>query len=91
MADPGVRGLSVVLILIGVILVLFSAVTAYRAYKVGAGTVAATSFEEALTESAGILLDVLVRIAFLGIILAAGSILISKGIDLLKADKGVEE
>jgi uncharacterized membrane protein (Fun14 family) len=41
------------------------------------------SLEETLSSSADVLLEVLVKIAFLGVALAAGSVLLSKGIGLL--------
>ncbi len=49
--------------------------------------VGGSSLEEALSGSADVLLEVLVRVAFLGVGLAAGSVLLSKGIALLHPPK----
>ncbi len=42
------------------------------------------SVEDVLGQSAGVLLEVLIKVAFLGVALAAGSVLLSKGVALLR-------
>ncbi len=49
--------------------------------------VGGSSLEEALSGSADVLLEVLIKVAFLGVGLAAGSVLLSKGIALLRPPK----
>ena len=61
-------------------------IDAYNNYKVALPE--AGSLESLLAGGAEVLLDLLVRIAFLGVALAAGSVLLARGVDLLRGGKG---
>jgi len=78
----GLIGLGVILLL----MVTFYAINAFKTYTVnveqGSGSIV-----EALTSSASVLIDLLVKVAFLGLALVAGSTLLSRGVDLLKSEK----
>ncbi|MET1101033.1 MAG: hypothetical protein ABWW69_00940 [Pyrodictiaceae archaeon] len=76
-------GLGVALLLI----VAYYAVYSFNNYTVEVES-GGNSIVEALTSSASVLIDLLVRVAFLGLALAAGSTLLSRGVDLLKSAGG---
>lgn len=79
-------GLGVALIVVGVILALVVFVEGYRAYKSYEIQVNTTTNNTAaiLNLSAQALINMLVKISFLGISLAAATVLLSKGVDLAK-------
>jgi hypothetical protein len=90
--DRGRAELAVayLMIIAGIILVLVVfrySIDAYHNYKVSLPE-ATASLEALLAGGAEVLLDLLVRIAFLGMALAAGSVLLARGVDLLKGVKG---
>ncbi len=73
------------LIGLGVLLVLVAAGVAYSEYRAAEAVIPeGASLEVVLSESTSVLLNLLIKIAFLGIVLAAGSILLGKGIALLR-------
>ncbi len=76
--------IGLALTVVGLILVLFVFGVAYHAYKVYEVEVEGGDLASVLEESAGVLVNLLIKIAFLGIALAAGSIILSKGVALLR-------
>ena len=83
-ASPNTVGYA--LVALGVILVLAAAGVAYNEYtRASAQIPEGASLEVILSSSTSILLTLLVKIAFLGLVLAAGSILLGKGISMLRA------
>ena len=76
-------GLGVALLLI----VAYYAIYSFNHYAVEVES-SGGSIVEALTSSASVLIDLLVRVAFLGLALVAGSTLLSRGVDLLRGVKG---
>jgi Na+/phosphate symporter len=77
-------GLSLVALGIILLLIVFYAgYHTYQTYKLES-KVQASDAATILNISAQILVNMLVKLAFLGVALAAGSILLSKGVDLLK-------
>lgn len=81
-------GLGVALLLI----VAYYAIYSFNHYAVKVES-SGGSIVEALTSSASVLIDLLVRVAFLGLALVAGSTLLSRGVDLLKGagSRGAEK
>jgi uncharacterized membrane protein YidH (DUF202 family) len=75
----GLIGLGVILLLI----VFYAGYQAYSTYKLESNIQSADA-ATILNISAQILVNMLVKIAFLGIALAAGSIILSKGVDLVR-------
>ncbi len=71
-------------------MVFYFGITAFRGYTVEVPSGAA-SIVEALTASAGVLIDLLVKVAFLGIALVAGSTMLSRGVDMLRGCRGGRE
>lgn len=70
---------------LGIVLILVAAGVAYNEYRAASAEIPeGASLEVILSESTSVLLTLLVKIAFLGIVLAAGSILLGKGISLLR-------
>ncbi|WP_460126134.1 hypothetical protein [Stetteria hydrogenophila] len=59
-------------------------IDAYREYTVSLPA-GAQGLEAVLSGGAEVLLDLLVRVAFLGLALAAGSVVLARGVDLLKS------
>jgi len=87
------RRLGLIMAVLGIILILIvfvAAFSAYRSYKV-AVDFQGGDLQLALAASAGILLDLLVRIAFLGVALAAGAVMLGKAVTLLKGCPSKEE
>ncbi len=78
--------IGLALIIIGVILVLivfYEGYSAYNTYELEAD-INTNETATILNISAEALINLLIKIAFLGIALAAGSILLSKGVQLVK-------
>ncbi len=86
-AELAVAYLMIIAGLILVLVVFRYSIDAYHNYKVSLPE-AASSLEALLAGGAEVLLDLLVRIAFLGMALAAGSVLLARGVDLLKGVRG---
>lgn len=86
-AELAVAYLMIIAGLLLVLVVFKYSIDAYHNYKVELPQ-AASSLESLLAGGAEVLLDLLVRIAFLGMALASGSILLARGVDLLKGVKG---
>jgi len=82
--------LGLLLIIVGLALLLFTAYTAYVAYKEEVVLVEAATLEEALSASTQVLLQLLVKVAFLAVVLAAGSIILAKGVSLVRRPCGDE-
>ncbi|BAN90920.1 hypothetical protein [Aeropyrum camini] len=83
----GVASISVgaFLIILGLGMVGFVFYTAYDAYNTFRVEVEpAASIAEAITVNSSILIDMLVKVAFLAIALAAGSVVLSRGVDLFR-------
>ncbi|MCE4627745.1 MAG: hypothetical protein F7C34_01155 [Desulfurococcales archaeon] len=78
--------ISIFLIILGVILLVVVFVQGYNAYKTYSLEIKAPQGDTAtiLGISVQVLINLLVKIAFLGIALAAGSVILGKGVDLLK-------
>ncbi|GBF08336.1 hypothetical protein apy_00610 [Aeropyrum pernix] len=81
-ASVGVGALLIILGLAMVGFVFYTAYDAYRSFRVNVEP--ATSIAEAITVNSSILIDMLVRVAFLAIALAAGSVVLSRGVDLFR-------
>ncbi len=82
--------LGTVLLVIGVILVVVVFVKAYQEYSsVEINLSNSEDIMSAITSSSGLLLQLLFKLAYLGLALAAGSVLIKYSIPLLK--EGREE
>ena len=82
--------LGTVLLVIGVILVVIVFVKAYQEYSsVEINLSNSEDIMSAITSSSGLLLQLLFKLAYLGLALAAGSVLIKYSIPLLK--EGREE
>ena len=60
-------------------------IDAYNNYKVALPE--GQGLEALLAGGAEVLLDLLVRVAFLGVALASGSVLLARGVDLLRGEK----
>lgn len=74
---------------VGMILALIVfkySIDAYHNYKVYLPQM--SSIEALLAGGAQVLLDLLVRVAFLGVALAAASVLMARGVELLRGKKG---
>jgi len=86
LVDVGNRTLGLIMAVIGIILILVVFVTAFNAYRAYKAEVdfQQGDLQQALAASAGVLLDLLIRIAFLGVALAAGAVLLGKAVNLLK-------
>ena len=81
--------LGTVLLVIGVLLVVVVFVKAYQEYSsVEINLSNSEDVMSAITSSSGLLLQLLFKLAYLGLALAAGSVLIRYSIPLLKEDKG---
>jgi len=83
--------LGLLLVIVGLALLLFTAYTAYVAYKEEVVVVRAATLEEALSASTQVLLQLLVKVAFLAVVLAAGSIILSRGVSLVRRPCGDED
>ena len=88
MSEPAKKSpvIGLILILVGMLLVIIVFAEGYSAYKSYEINVTAQAQDTItlLNISAQILINMLIKIAFLGISLAAGTVLLSKGIDLTK-------
>ena len=80
------EGIGLGLVIVGLLLLLVVFYAGYTAYKSTnlQVNVNGSNAVQVLGVSAQVLINLLVKLAFLGISLAAGSIIISKGVDLLK-------
>ena len=79
------RTLGIILVGLGVVMLLAvfaAAFNSYNSYKTQVDFEG--NLQQALVTSAGVLLELLVKIAFLGVALAAGAVVLGKGISLLK-------
>ena len=78
--------IGTLLIALGVILLIIVFIQGYNAYKTYNLEISAPQGDTAtiLGISVQVLINLLVKIAFLGISLAAGSVILGKGVDLLK-------
>lgn len=82
------RGGGFVLLIVGLILVLIvfsKAMAEYQNVKVEVQ--GAENIMEAITQSSGLLIELLFKIAYLGLALAAGAVLIKYSIPLMKEER----
>jgi len=86
----GALTLGLLLVIVGLALLLFTAYTAYVAYKQEVVVVEAATLEQALSASTQVLLQLLVKVAFLAVVLAAGSIILARGVSLVRRPCGEE-
>jgi hypothetical protein len=81
------QGMGVTLLVIGVILVLVVFVKAYQEYSnVNISLSNSGDVMQAITASSGLLIQLLFKLAYLGLALAAGSILIKYSIPIIKEE-----
>ncbi len=73
------------LILVGLVMLLVVFYAGYRSFETFKVEVEAKGdVVQALAENSGILIELLVKVAFLAVALAAGSVVLGRGVDLLK-------
>ncbi len=87
MVEGKSSNIGIALIVIGVVLLLivfYAGFQTYKSYSLSAN-LQETNAVQVLGVSAQILIRLLIKIAFLGVSLAAGSVILSKGVDLVKA------
>ncbi|MCE4607016.1 MAG: hypothetical protein F7B59_06800 [Desulfurococcales archaeon] len=86
------QGMGATLLTIGVILVLIVFYKAYQEYaSVNINLGNSSDVMQAITSSSGMLIQLLFKLAYLGLALAAGSILIKYSIPIIKEEKGEEK
>ncbi len=79
------EGLGALLIVLGLALVVFVFYVSYQSFKTYEIEVASGgNLLEALAFNSGVLIELLVKVAFLALSLAAGSVIMSRGADLLR-------
>ncbi len=85
--------IGILLIVLGIILLVIVFIQGYNAYKTYNLEISAPQGDTAtiLGISVQVLINLLVKIAFLGISLAAGSVILGKGVDLLKKCPSTEK
>jgi len=77
--------IAIFLILVGLVMLLVVFYAGYNSFKTFAVEVEAQGdVVQALAENSGILVELLVKVAFLAVALAAGSVVLGRGVDLLK-------
>jgi len=82
------QSMGVTLLVIGVILVLIVFVKAYQEYSsVNINLANSSDVMQAITSSSGLLIQLLFKLAYLGLALAAGSILIKYSIPIIKEEQ----
>ncbi|MCE4615117.1 MAG: hypothetical protein F7B60_06290 [Desulfurococcales archaeon] len=82
------QGMGVTLLVIGVILVLIVFAKAYQEYSnVNVNLSNSSNVMQAITSSSGLLIQLLFKLAYLGLALAAGSILIKYSIPIIKEER----
>ncbi|MEB3772225.1 MAG: hypothetical protein GSR82_00935 [Desulfurococcales archaeon] len=85
------QGMGVTLLVIGVILVLIVFAKAYQEYNnVNVSIGNSSDVMQAITSSSGLLIQLLFKLAYLGLALAAGSVLIKYSIPIIKEEKREE-
>ncbi len=85
------QGMGVTLLVIGVILVLIVFAKAYQEYNnVNVSVGNSSDVMQAITSSSGLLIQLLFKLAYLGLALAAGSVLIKYSIPIIKEEKREE-
>ncbi len=85
------QGMGVTLLVIGVILVLIVFAKAYQEYNnVNVSIGNSNDVMQAITSSSGLLIQLLFKLAYLGLALAAGSVLIKYSIPIIKEEKREE-
>ena len=85
------QGMGVTLLVIGVILVLIVFAKAYQEYEnVNVSIGNSSDVMQAITSSSGLLIQLLFKLAYLGLALAAGSVLIKYSIPIIKEDRREE-
>ena len=78
---------TILLLILGVVFVITSVVLAYTSfYSYKVSTVQGASVEDVITSLVNALVDIAVRLGFLGLIVWAGSILLKHGITLIKPE-----
>jgi len=79
------RSIGLILILIGVVVILVAIVVAFNAfYTYKLPEIRSSSLEEMISSLVNILVEVALRLGFLGIAVWAASILLKHGVSLLK-------
>jgi hypothetical protein len=85
------QSMGVTLLAIGVVLVLIVFAKAYQEYEnVNVDIGNSSDVMQAITSSSGLLIQLLFKLAYLGLALAAGSVLIKYSIPIIKEDKREE-
>lgn len=78
-------GMGSILILIGLALVVFVFIVSYNAYKTFEANVEpGDSILETIAFNSSLLIELLIKVAFLALALAAGSVILTRGVDLAK-------
>ncbi|MEB3756226.1 MAG: hypothetical protein GSR79_05145 [Desulfurococcales archaeon] len=86
------QSMGVTLLVIGVILVLIVFVKAYQEYSsVNINLANSSDVMQAITSSSGLLIQLLFKLAYLGLALAAGSILIKYSIPIIREEQREEK
>lgn len=77
--------IALFLIVVGLVMLLTVFYAGYRSFETFAVEVRAEGdVVQALAENSGILVELLVKVAFLAVSLAAGSVVLGRGVDLLR-------
>ena len=85
------QSMGVTLLVIGVVLVLIVFAKAYQEYNnVNVSIGNSSDVMQAITSSSGLLIQLLFKLAYLGLALAAGSVLIKYSIPIIKEEKREE-